>query len=80
MTYLRTLTPLSENNTTNWLLEQHPFLYLYAALVLAEERGWNTEQALYYNSRVEGMIAEINIHDARKRRGNLTDNVAVEYF
>jgi hypothetical protein len=41
MTYLRTLTGLSEINTTNWLLEQHPDLYLYGALVEAEIRGWN---------------------------------------
>jgi hypothetical protein len=80
MTYLRTLTPLSAANTTNWLLEQHPDLYLFGALVEAETRGWNNDQALFYNSRVEGMLTEINMHDARRRRGNLTDAVAVDYF
>lgn len=80
MNYLRTLAPLTATNTTNWLLEQHPDLYLSAALVEAEVRGWNDERAAILNGRVEGMIAEINTHDARRRRGNLTDAVAAEYF
>lgn len=80
MTYMRTLTPLSEVNTTNWLLEQHPDLYLYGALIQAEFRGWNDDRLPLINGAVEGMIAEINAHEARKKRGNLTDTVAVEYF
>jgi len=80
MTYVRTLAALSEVNTTNWLLEQHPDLYLYGALVEAELRGWNDERAMGINSKVEGIIAEINAHEARRKRGNLTDTVAAEYF
>lgn len=60
MIYVRRLTPLTETATTNWLLEQHPDLYLNAALVEAEARGWNDERAAVLNARVEGMIAEIN--------------------
>ena len=33
MTYWRTITPLSDENTTNWLLESHPDVYLYGSLV-----------------------------------------------
>lgn len=80
MTYMRTLTPLSEVNTTNWLLEQHPDLYLYGALMQAEFRGWNDDRVPLINSAVEGMIAEINMHETRRKRGNLTDTVAAEYF
>ena len=39
MTYVRKLTGLSASDTTNWLLESHPDLYLYASLVEAEARG-----------------------------------------
>lgn len=60
MTYVRTLTPLSSVNATNWLLEKYPDLYLYGALVEAETRGWNDERAALLNSKVEGIIAEIN--------------------
>lgn len=80
MTYVRTLAPLSDVNTSNWLLEQHPDLYLYGALVEAELRGWNDERALLINNKVEGIIAEINMHEARRKRGTLIDTVAAEYF
>lgn len=80
MTYLRTLVGLSSTNPSNWLLERHPDLYLQAALVEAEFRGWNDERGILINNRVEGMIAEINAYDGRRRRGNLIDNVATEYF
>ncbi|GLV28192.1 hypothetical protein TomTYG75_07150 [Sphingobium sp. TomTYG75] len=80
MTYLRRLTPLTATATTNWLLEQNPDLYLYASLVEAETRGWNNEQAVMMNSKVEGILAEINMNDARRRRGNLTDTVEGIYF
>lgn len=80
MTYLRTLTALSSTSTSNWLLEQHPDLYLYASLVEAEVRGWNNEQAAFYSSAVSQMIDEINRYDARRRRGNLLDDVATAYY
>lgn len=80
MTYLRTLTPLSDVNTTNWLLEAHPDIYLYASLVEAEVRGWNNEQASFYSGAVSQMLAEINAYDARRRRGNLYDDVQAAYF
>lgn len=80
MAYVRTLAPLTATNTTNWLLEQHPDLYLYGSLIQAEFRGWNDDRLPLLNSAVEGMIAEINAHEARRKRGNLTDVVAAEYF
>src|SRR3546814_8042542 len=60
MTYVLTLTPLSEFLSSNWLLVKHPDLYLYASLVEAEARGWNDERAALLNSRVEGILAEVN--------------------
>lgn len=80
MTYLRTLTGLDSTNTSNWLLEAHPDLYLYASLVEAEVRGWNNEQASFYSGAVAQMIDEINRYDARRRRGDIYDNVATDYF
>lgn len=80
MTYVRKLTGLSASDTTNWLLESHPDLYLYASLVEAEARGWNNEQALFYNGRVEGIITEINMADHRARRGDLQGTVAGAYY
>lgn len=60
MTYLRSLTGLDSSNTTNWLIEKYPDLYLYGSLIHAEFRGWNDDRLPLLNSAVEGMIAEIN--------------------
>lgn len=80
MTYLRTLTGLSASDTTNWLLEQHPDLYLYGALLHAEARGWNDERLPMIKSAVDEIIGEINRHDSRRRRGDLQGTVAACYF
>lgn len=78
--YISTLTALSASNATNWILEQHPSLYLYAALVEAALEESDNPLAATYAARVEGMISEINAYDARKRRGNLVETVPAEYF
>lgn len=79
MTYVRSLTPLSEVNTTNWLLEKHPDLYLYGALVEAELRGWNDERAAGINAKVEGIIAEINqVGLARRTAGGMRMRASVQ--
>jgi hypothetical protein len=80
MTYVRKLTGLSEGDTTNWLLEAHPDLYLYGSLIHAEFRGWNDGRLPVLNSAVEGMISEINMADHRARRGDLQGTVAATYF
>ncbi len=80
MSYLRTLVPLTSTVTSNWLLEAHPDLYLYGALIHAEFRGWNDERLPLLNSAVEGMITEINAYDARRNRSGRVGVVAGEYF
>ena len=80
MTYMRMLTGLTSTNTSNWLLEQHPDLYLYGSLMHAEFRGWNDERLPLINSAVEQMIAEINGYDARRRRGLLPGTVKADFF
>lgn len=67
MVYQRTLTPLTATDTTNWLLEQHPDLYLYGALLQAEFRGWNDGRLPLINSALEGAISEINQAGNMKR-------------
>jgi len=77
---LRTLTPLSDDDPSNWLLERHSRLYLHASLVEASISGWEDARAATFNGLVEQVIGEINASDARKRRGNLIETVAAEYF
>lgn len=80
MTYMRTLTGLSSTNTTNWLLEQHPDLYLYGSLMHAEFRGWNDDRLPTIGNAVEQIIAEINRYNARRKRGDLVGTVEATYF
>lgn len=69
LTYQRRLVGLSAINTTNWLLEKHPDLYLYAALTHAEFRGWNDERLPMLSQSVDGIIAEINEVGVKRRLG-----------
>lgn len=67
MTYLRKLTPLSASNITNWLLEAHPDLYLYASLLHGEFRGWNDDRLPMIGNAVDTIISEINMAGNRRR-------------
>ena len=60
MTYVGSLTGLSSTNATNWLIQKHPDLYLYASLLHAEFRGWNDDRLPMIGDAVENIIAEIN--------------------
>jgi len=55
------LTPLSDENPSNWLLARHPNAYLYAALAQAELLGWNDERvssfAALFDNAMEGVSA-----------------------
>lgn len=70
LSYIRTLVALTSTNTTNWLLEKHPDLYLYGALGHAELDGWNDERAsgVFY-PLAEQIIDEINKEGLRRRIG-----------
>lgn len=80
LTYVRKLVGLSAINTTNWLLEDNPDLYLYASLLHAEFRGWNDERLPMIKSLSDEIISEINIADALQRRGDLISTVEGVYF
>lgn len=70
LSYVRTLVALSSTNTSNWLLEKYPSVYLYGALVHAEVDGWNDERAAgTFKPYVDEMIAKINAEGLRRRLG-----------
>lgn len=69
VTYLRTLTPLSSSNSSNWLLEKHPDIYLFGALVHAEFYGWNDERLSLIKSALDEMIGDLNAQGVRQRYG-----------
>jgi len=69
LTYQRDLTPLSSSNPSNWLLEKHPDIYLFAALSHAEFYGWNDPRAGDIQVQLEQWIEELNMLGIEKRYG-----------
>ena len=69
MTYQRDLAPLSESNPSNWLLESHPDIYLFGALLHAEFYGWNDERLPLIKPQVDEWIEELNMLGNEKRYG-----------
>lgn len=57
MTYNRKITALSSSNTSNWLLADHPDIYLFATLAEAEPWLRDDERAALWESKLENAIA-----------------------
>jgi hypothetical protein len=62
LTYVATLAKLSDSNTSNWILERHPDVYLYGALLQAAPYLRDDERvALWtplYGQAIEDMILQ----------------------
>lgn len=57
MHYTASLTPLSTEEPSNWLLAAHPDVYLFTALSMAEAFLWNDERASMWKAAADEMIA-----------------------
>lgn len=66
--YYGSLPPLA-TNSANWLLTNHPDVYLYGALLAAEARGWNDARLPLWKAAMDEAIAEINTAGNAKRTG-----------
>lgn len=78
--YVQGIPLLSETNTTNWLLEDHPDLYLYGALRQAELYGWNDERGRQFDLFVDSILGQIRVADAIKRQHANQATIAGSYF
>lgn len=78
--YWKKLAPLSDDAPSNWLLEDHPDLYLFASLMQAELFGWNDERLPLLKAAVEGTLNEIHAADSRIRANALSGTVSADYF
>lgn len=70
MLYYARIPALSDSNTSNWLLEQHPDLYLYASLLAAEGFLQNDERIPMWRAMVDRIVGEINTTGAQRRLGS----------
>lgn len=70
LTYLTRLTPLSDSNTSNWLLDLAPDAYFYRAL--AEAYTWRqaADKALAFIGRADMALDEITSRDDLLRYAN----------
>jgi hypothetical protein len=60
---------LSDTNTSNWILQKHPDLYLTGALFEAGDYIMDNEKLAKYKSRYEAIITDINERDKAERYG-----------
>lgn len=61
--YLQNIEPLSTANTSNWLLEDAPDIYLYASLLEAEPYIKNDERIQVWTSALETALADLDSND-----------------
>lgn len=65
--YLRKLVPLSNTNTSNFVLAEHPDAYLYGGLLHLYMHTRDEEQISKYAPLFATVLASIVTHDERKR-------------
>lgn len=65
--YLQKIPALTASNTTNWLLTDHPDIYLYASLAQAEGFLYNDNRIAVWDGQAHRAIATLN-NNANKRR------------
>lgn len=66
-TYIRDIPLLGVNTPSNWLLESHPDIYLYGALVQAEAFLNNDERVPLWRAALDEALAELTDAGNRKR-------------
>lgn len=63
MQYYQQLEALSDSNTSNWLLEDGPDIYLYASLLEAEPYIKNDDRIPIWRAALETAMADISAND-----------------
>jgi hypothetical protein len=61
--YFADIEPLSDSNTSNWLLEDAPDIYLYASLLEAEPFIKNDERIAVWSQALETAIKDLHDND-----------------
>ncbi len=62
-------TPLDGDNTTNWLGDDYPDVYLYTSLAAAEAFCINDERAAMFKMQSESLLNELEQSDAQGKIG-----------
>lgn len=78
--YVQGIQNLSQSNQTNWLLDAHPDLYFFGAMMYAELDGWNDERATNFAQTCMEILERVKFWDGQRRSGGQIDTVAGTYF
>lgn len=65
LTYSATLAKLSDSNTSNWLLERHPDVYLYGALLQAAPYLRDDDRIATWSALYETAVNDIVLQNER---------------
>lgn len=67
LTYYAKITPLSDSNTSNFVSNDHPDVYLYGALKHASVFLMEDDRAILFNNQFEKAIEEIRMEDEKAK-------------
>lgn len=68
--YKKNLTALSETNQTNWLLVEHPDLYLYGAALHSAPFLNDDPRIVMWQGKFDSLVEELNKYYGRVDRGS----------
>lgn len=77
--YWRTVPTLSDTKVSNWLLEDHPDIYLFAALAETAPFLWNDERSQLWESKLENAIAKLDDMIEKQRWSGPIKKAAPEF-
>jgi len=69
--YIKRFTAFSDDADYNWLLTNQPHIYLYAALISANEYTEDTEQLTKYQTLYNNAINTLNKSELKAKHGNI---------
>lgn len=72
---LQEIPALSDSNTTNWLLQKHPDLYLHQSLACGEAFNMNDTRIAIWKAMAGAAIDQINDEDAMFHKDGLAPTV-----
>lgn len=68
--YKKNLEPLSDDNTSNWLLAQHPDLYLYGTLIHSAPFLNDDARIVMWQGKFDALVSELNRYYSRVDKGS----------
>jgi len=80
MLYYGQITPLSDSNTTNWLLTHHPDAYLYGSLLHAAPYLGEDQRAGTWGSLYQGALDAINKESSNAKFGGSGRRLKIAAF